>query len=144
MSIDGDLRKIFRDKLRAGYQWTSIESGLTIQGIPDAEFCSKGVARWVEFKKTDAWAVGLSKEQAAWHEIRHLRGGVSFVAIRRRHSGGVRKGKPEDQLWLFRGEWARVLRNDGLRSAAQPLIICDGGPERWDWDTISQHLLDTK
>lgn len=141
MSIDGGLRPIFRDKLRSGFQWTSIESGLTIQGIPDAEFCCRGISRWVEFKKTDAWAVGLSKEQGSWHQVRHLRGGVSFVAVRRVHSGGVRKGAPVDELWLFRGEHAQTLRKEGLRGSAKPLLVLGGGPEGWNWQTVEEALL---
>ena len=140
MSIDGGLRPMFRDKLRRGFQWTSVESGSTIQGIPDSEFCSGGVSRWVEYKVTDAWAVGLSKEQSSWHEVRHLRGGVSFVAVRRRHSGGPRKGPAVDELWLYRGEFARELRKLGLKAPVTPEGVWEGGPERWDWEAVASLL----
>lgn len=141
MSIDGGLRPIFRTRLKAGFQWTSIESGLTVQGIPDSEFCCQGVSRWVEYKLTDAWAVGLSPEQSAWHTARHMRGGVSFIAVRRRHGGGPRRGPPVDELWLYRGQYATDLRKLGLRGGLPCEGIWEGGPEAWDWDAVRAALL---
>lgn len=141
MSIDGGLRPLFRTHLRAGFQWTSIESGGTVQGIPDSEFCAGGVSRWVEFKKTNAWSVGLSKEQASWHRVRALRGGVSFVAVRRLTVAGVRKGEAVDELWLYRGEHAQDLKDLGLRGGVPCLGIWSGGPSGWNWSDVRNLLL---
>lgn len=140
MADDGGLRPMFRDRLRAGFQWTSVESGMTGGGIPDAEFCAEGVARWIEYKQTSGWTCPLKKEQSAWHAVRALRGGVSFVATRRWHAGGPRKGAAVDELWIHRGSDAPALRKEGLRSA-EPLGVWCGGPAAWDWAAVRAVLL---
>lgn len=139
MSTDGGLRPLFHSRLKSGFHWQAIETGGTGRGIPDSNFCCGGVERWVEFKVTDAWAVGLSPEQVAWHTERQARGGVTFVAVRRKHDGGVRKGSAVDELWLYSGRDARRVRADGLRVA--PIAVFEGGPGVWDWERIRRILL---
>lgn len=140
--IDGGLRKIFHDRLRAGFHWQAIESGLTGLGIPDSNFCCGGVEGWVEMKATSGWAVEFRLEQPSWHRTRIARGGRTFVAVRRAHGGGVRRGDPVDQLWLCRGVWAQTLSREGLRC---PEIVWEGvwsgGPARWGWDEVRAALL---
>lgn len=141
MAIDGGLRPLFHNNLRRGFQWTAVESGGTILGIPDSEFCSGGLSRWVEYKQTSAWSVGIRKEQASWHQVRHMRGGTSFIAVRRQAAEGVRRGAAADELWLFLGEHAQELKNVGLRGGVPCLGIWGGGPSAWDWDAVRGHLL---
>ncbi len=139
MSIDGGLRPLFRTKLRRGFQWQSIETGGTGLGIPDSNFCSEGVERWVEFKQTEAWAVPLSPEQVGWHKTRHARRGLTLIATRRWHDGGPRKGAPVDELWIHTGEHVSTLYENGLKSA--PAVgIWHGGPEAWDWEAVGDAL----
>lgn len=148
MSVDDGLRKIFRDQLRAGVQWTSIETGGTGQGIPDSEFCAAGGAQgWVEFKWTDGWAVTLEAEQIAWHTVRALRGGRSFIAVRRHTTAGPRKGKAVDELWLLPGWAAKDVKVGGLKWALEHadmgLLLgrWAGGPARWDWAAVRRLLV---
>ncbi len=144
--IDGGLRGLFRHNLRRGWHWQSIETGGTGRGVPDSNFCrtpsgsAVAVERWVEFKQTTAWAVTLSPEQASWHTVRQKRGGISFVAVRRQHDGGPRKGVAQDQLWLCAGIAARELKRDGLRCGVGILGCWDGGPSQWDWEQIGEIL----
>jgi hypothetical protein len=138
MKIDGGLRKLFHTKLREGFHWQAIETGGTGKGIPDSNFCCDGIDRWVEFKYTDAFAVGLEVEQIGWHLERAARGGVTFVAVRRVHEGGVRKGDPVDELYLYQGRDVRVIKSEGLRH--QPLYLGRGGPAAWDWQRVRRIL----
>lgn len=130
---------MFHTNLKAGFHWQAIETGGTGKGIPDSNFCCGGLDRWVEFKLTDAWAVGLTPEQVGWHSERAARGGVSFIAVRRYHEGGPRKGAGVDELWMYPGKSARVVRADGLR--VQPIVCMEGGPAKWDWDRVRRILL---
>lgn len=141
MSVDDGLRSQFRTNLRRGFHWNSIETGGTGKGIPDSEFCCESIARWIEFKWTDGWAVTLLPEQVAWHVSRAERGGTSFVAVRRHHDGGVRKGPPQDELWLYHGKWAVELKAGGLRAGVPCLGVWEGGPARWDWPAVRRVLL---
>lgn len=142
MSIDGGLRPLFHDRLRAGFHWQAVESGGTASGIPDTNFCCDGIEGWVEMKQTSAWAVGLTAEQASWHRTRRERGGRTFVAVRRHHSGGPRLGVPVDELWLCSGRWAGLLRSSGLRCTDIVWLgVWSGGPARWDWDAVRAALL---
>lgn len=141
MSIDGNLRPIFRDKLRDGFHWQSIETGGTGRGIPDSNFCCDGVEGWVEFKSTEAWSVDLSPEQCGWHLSRQRHGGRTFVAVRRRHEGGPRKGEGVDELWLYSGKWVRELLTNGLKCTVRPVGVWSGGPARWRWEEIRLGLI---
>jgi len=40
VSSDGNLRPIFREHLRVGFDWTSVETGSTILGVPDSNYCA--------------------------------------------------------------------------------------------------------
>jgi hypothetical protein len=141
LSDDGNLRVLFREHLRVGFHWQSIETGAIGVGTPDSNFCCAGVERWVEYKQTEGWACTLRTEQIGWHVRRHMVGGVSFVATRRWHDGGPRRGAAVDELWLHLGRWARELKVGGLRGA-DPLAVYTGGPSQWDWDDIRRRLTD--
>lgn len=142
MATDGGLRPLFHDRLRSGIMWQAIETGGTGRGIPDSYFCGQGVGcGWVEMKQTAAWNVGLSPEQCGWHRAHSLRGGRSWIAVRRTHSGGPRRGSAVDELWLCRGEWAPLLREGGLR--CESIVwegVWSGGPVRWDWEAVRKTL----
>src|ERR1700676_224720 len=134
MSVDDGLRALFRSHLPTLFM-QSIETGGTGQGIPDTHYIRAGISGWIEYKKTDAWAVPLEAEQVAWIS-RYVRyGGRAYVAVRRRHAGGPRKGAPTDELHIYHGRDSPRLRAVGLR-ADGPLLRADGGPARWPWPTI--------
>lgn len=141
--IDGGLRRIIMDNLyRVHCQ--PVETGLISMGVPDLNFCADGVEGWIECKQTEGWAVTLEPEQISWLTRRARNGGRVFVAVRRWHTGGPRKGPPVDELWLLRGEYAPDLRSLGLQwtlSTRGPLL---GRWSRgqWDWDDF-RHLLIT-
>jgi len=138
--IDGGLRKLFRKHLPR-FDWTTIESGLTGQGIPDSNFCFDGVEGWIEFKKTTAWAVEMRKEQVAWLERRNRARGRTFIAVRRYRRKGPRTVAC-DELWLFPGTAARALFKNGLMDNQNPpLGVLNGGPAKWDWHFVSKALL---
>lgn len=115
---------------------TTVESGGTEQGIPDLEGCYDSVSWWCECKATDAWKFEVSAFQASWHLRRARVGGLSYFAIRKRHDGGPRLGKPVDELWLYEGRHAADLKEKGLRCDAKPLGRWGGGPAKWDWDAV--------
>jgi hypothetical protein len=132
MAIDGGLRALFRKHL-ANFMWTSIESGMTQRGIPDANYCCSGVEGWVEYKLTKGWTVGLRPEQIAWHLQRRRMGGRSFIAVRRMN-------KTDDELWLYQGAHAKWLKTGGIKAIC-PEMTAYGGPGAWDWGRIRQTLL---
>lgn len=141
--IDGGLRPLFHDRLRAGFHWQAIETGGTGQGIPDSNFCCATGEGWVEYKWTDGWDVRLKPEQVAWHVKRWLRGGRTWIAVRRQAAAGPRRGAAVDELWMFEGRWARELRAGGLRSNAAPLLgRWSGGPALWDWAAVRRLLAE--
>lgn len=141
MSVDDGLRAIFRENIR-GCHWQSIESPLTGSGCPDSNFCMEGVERFVEYKATDTWTVSFRPMQVGWHLARHHHGGVSFIAVRRRHAGGPRKGPAQDQLYLFLGKDAEMLRDHGLTPAGPSALgVWNGGKGKWDWDRVRALLI---
>lgn len=140
---DGNLRPIFREKLRVGFHWQSIETGGTGRGVPDSNYCCAGVEGWVEFKRTSGWDVPLRPEQVGWLVRRHMAGGRVFVAVRRQHRGGPRLGDPVDELWLLRGGSARELVSGGLRSGVGVVGVWSGGPARWGWEAVREALVRT-
>ncbi len=143
MSDDGGLRSLFRERLRVGFHWQSIETGAMGPGTPDSNFCSSGVERWIEYKQTSGWTPSFRTEQPGWHVRRHLAGGVTFIATRRWHDGGPRKGDAADELWIHRGMWVRELKTGGLGNAPS-LGAWAGGPAQWDWDEIRRILVMTE
>lgn len=142
MSSDGGLRPMFRDHLRVGFHWQSLELGLVGAGCPDSCFGQRlwepFCEGWVEFKQTNAWAVTLRPEQIGWLVQRSRHGGRCFVAVRRWRDTGE-DGLAVDELWLHDGRWARELRAGGLR-AVEPLLHERGGPRNWDWDEVARLL----
>jgi hypothetical protein len=141
MAQDGKLRPIFRQNLPFIF-WTSIETGMTMKGVPDSFAIKSSCAFWVEYKKTEANAVDLDPKQVAWHD-RYLRcGGISFIAVRQQCSAGPRR-PARDGLFLFRGADVKKLKAEGLRGA-KPIGQWDGGPAKWDWKRIEILLLATK
>lgn len=136
--IDGGLRGEFRRKLRDGWHWQSIEN-LVGLGVPDSNYCTAGIEGWVEFKKTDGWACTLRPEQVGWIKTRIIRGGRVYIATRRKHEGGPRKGGPVDELWIHDGVHAADIKRDGLRSV-NPVYHGQGGSANWDWDEIAMVL----
>ena len=132
MSIDDGLRPLICRNLRT-VDWQSIESGLTGLGIPDLNGCVDGHEFWVECKATSAWAVAIDTEQIMWAERRIRHGGRVFLAVRRRHDGGPRKGPAVDELWFFWGGHTRHVAQYGLdnrythpsRPVFSPLMVED-------------------
>jgi hypothetical protein len=131
MKIDGGLRPMFRDRFPE-WHWTSIET-VTVNGVPDAEFCFDGAQGWCEYKFTSGWTVALRPEQIGWNARRARAGGRSFIVVRRTN------GK-EDELYLFRGADAAHLKATGIRGVT-PVLRTSGGPAQWNWEMVSNVLL---
>lgn len=138
---------MFHTRLKRGFHWQAVETGGTGLGIPDSNYCTLvgpgegvGVEGWVEFKQTDAWAVGLRIEQISWHKSRWRYGGLTHIATRRHHSGGPRKGQAVDELWIHQGRWVSELNRDGLKSDVPVAGVWSGGPANWDWDAVKSIL----
>jgi hypothetical protein len=137
--MDGGLRRIFRANLPE-FHWTSIESSGTGGGIPDANYCATGIEGWIEYKKTAASKVIFQPAQIGWLEQRTRAGGRTFIAVRRKCHAGPRR-EAVDELWLFRGADARVLRQEGLTGAAAHQIgRWSHGPNKWVWTKIGDIL----
>jgi hypothetical protein len=133
---DGGLRGIIRTHL-PWWQWNSIETGMTEQGVPDMEGAHKGHVIWIENKKSDAWAVQVEIAQIGWHLRRAAEGGKSFIAVRRMNTTKVGS---VDELWLMRGDEIRNLNKHGLQGVGSRIVFDDFGPEKWDWKTIDKYL----
>lgn len=144
MSVDDGLRPIFRSYLiPLGFDMQSVETGGTGRGIPDTNYCTGGLEGWIEFKATSGWSVDLSPEQIGWIERRVRHGGRVWIAVRRRHEGGARRGGAVDELYLLPGKFVRDARLNGLRGAnLGPHLMgpFEDGPSRWDWDTVAEAL----
>jgi hypothetical protein len=129
---DGDLRHIFRDKLRS-YQWTSVETAGTASGVPDSEFCSPfGVQGWIEFKQTKIFHVSFRPFQVAWLMRRYRNGGNAWIAVRRIPS--AKKYNGADELWFMRADQAQALYEGGLESVSA--WMWEGGPSNWNFQEI--------
>jgi hypothetical protein len=131
MKIDGGLRPMFRDRFPS-WHWTSIET-LTVNGVPDAEFCFDASQGWIEYKFTSGYQVGLRPEQIGWALRRARAGGRSFVAVRR-------TADKVDELYIFAGADAARLKLLGLK-VVEPLGRFAGGPPAWNWERVSDLLL---
>ncbi len=130
---DGGLRSIFRNRLKQ-YQWTSIETAGTASGVPDSEFCTpNGVQGWVEYKKTDIFAVGIDSFQVAWHMRRCRYGGKSWIAVRRVPK--AKKWEGMDELWLMFGDQAEALYRNGLVGVSA--WCWSGGESNWNFDEVN-------
>jgi hypothetical protein len=131
MKTDGGLRPMFRDRFPE-WQWTSIET-MTVNGVPDAEFCYNGSQAWCEYKFTTGWQIALRPEQIGWNARRARAGGRSFIIVRRTSA-------PVDDLYIFPGAEAARLKAVGLRGVT-PALQTSGGPARWNWEMVSNALL---
>jgi hypothetical protein len=142
VSVDGGLRRAFREHLRAGWMWTSVETGGTGRGVPDSHYASGGATGWVEFKtESSLGCVGLRPEQVAWLAGYARHGGRAWVAVRLVHGGGPRKGAAADELWLLDGRWAREVRRAGLTAGAPGVAgRWVGGPAGWCWPAVGAVL----
>ena len=147
MSTDGGLRQLVRKNI-PDLHWQSVETGGTGRGIPDDNFCGDSIEGWAEHKVTATMAVDLRPEQVGWIERRRRAGGRVFIFVRRTHAGGVRKGPPVDDLWLFPGDAARALLQrglphyPGLDDGDRPTLIwATNGPAAWPWAKIRNILL---
>ena len=134
--IDGGLRKLFRDRITSA-MWVSVETGMTAQGVPDANYCFPGgVEGWVEYKQTKAHAVTFRPAQVGWLLRRERFGGRAFVAVRQTWAG-------EDNLWLLVGTAARELADGAtLRSLPASFVrgFWAGGPGKWRLDLVEAEL----
>lgn len=135
--IDGGLRKLFRDNLPQA-QWTSIETGGTGLGVPDAEYCFYPNRQgWIEFKQTAATAVKIAPEQVSWLERRVRCGGKCWLIVRKKCPAGLKR-KAVDELWIYPGSKARAVLLNGL--GTPPIDQYEGGPARWNWLLIAERL----
>jgi hypothetical protein len=136
MGKDGDLRFLFRNKLR-DFQWTSVETAGTMSGVPDSEFCTpNGNQGWIEFKRTSIFHVQVKTFQVSWLMRRCRYGGNAWIAVRRVPSSKKEHGV--DQLWLMRGDQAQALFDHGLEYV---YATCwEGGPSNWNYGEISNIL----
>lgn len=130
MSLDGGLRKIFRERL-PGVDFVSVETSRSERGVPDTNYCVAGVEGWMEFKKVRGRRVRISPEQVGWAERRMRRGGKVLLAAR-----------DEGALWIFSGLSLRELRGQRLDDVPS-LALWEGGPSRWDWDEVLAILMTT-
>lgn len=132
---DDGLRAIIHTGLPAVH-WQAIETGLLARGVPDSNGCHGGVEFWVECKATEHWAVELQPEQVGWLTRRARAGGRVFVAVRRRFVATTRRSAA-DELWLMRGEYARELKDEGLRCDPRAVLgSWPGGPRAWCWPEV--------
>lgn len=142
-SDDGGLRGLFRSHLRQHADMQAVETGLIAAGVPDLNYCASGAEGWIEMKQTDGWAVTLRPEQVGWLCRRARAGGRVFVAVRRWHDGGPRRGPAADELWLLAGRFAPDLKTMGLEwASSSPALLgrWHGGPARWDWLAVLRAL----
>lgn len=135
MKLDGGLYDQFKKHLHPGIDWQRIETGGTGRGIPDVNFCYAGVEGWIENKKTSKWSANLRPEQVGWIDRRSRCGGRVWIAVRRLHEGGVRKGSAGDELWLIPGRLVIKLHEEGLHKVG--IRPYEGGPSNWDWYSVA-------
>lgn len=127
--MDGNLRKMVREALPS-WHWQSIESGGTGSGIPDTNFCTRGIEGWLEFKKALGWKVGLSPPQVAWLLRRWRAGGYCLVMVRQVRQGG-------DALYLYSGDQAGALVEGGLRHTP-PM---GQWVQPWPWPAVGDAIV---
>lgn len=126
---DGGLRSVFKEHLKS-WQFTPIETGAIVSGVPDAEYCAPGgISGWIEFKYISTGkgtAIGLRPAQVSWIDRRARLGGRAFIAIQRK-----------DELFLYSGIGVKELKRHGL---ASQLGLLYHGVGKWDWDEIRINL----
>ena len=136
---DGNLRQLFQ-KYLPEFHWQGVETFSTGQGVPDMNGCVYGIELWVENKLTSGWKVNFEMGQVAWAERRVRAGGRVFLAVRRKAPAGPKRGDAVDELWLFHGSQMRAVAEQGLKDQ-QPRRLETGGPARWNWPAIKDHLI---
>lgn len=127
------MRAVFKEHLKS-WQFTPIETGAIVSGVPDAEYCAPGgVSGWIEFKYISTSkgtavnkAVGLRPAQVSWIDRRARLGGRAFIAIQRK-----------DELFLYSGVGVKELKRHGL---ASQLGLLYHGAGKWDWEAIRDAL----
>lgn len=145
--IDGGLAEKFREHL-PDFHWQRVETGSIGSGVPDTNYCvlthkklGVGAEGWIEFKITDTNLVPFRPLQPAWLERRGRAGGRVYVAVRKKHDGGPRKGPPVDEMWLLDGRMALRIKTHGLDVEEEYVLARFwGGAKGWNWDTIRRIL----
>lgn len=140
---DDGLRALLRRHLPPPeWEWTPVETGATVSGVPDSHWChrTRHLSGWVEHKATDGWAVEVRPHQVGWAR-RHAAAGVRVVfAVRARGVGS--SGGAGDSLWLVRGSAAPELQELGLRLPEWAVLgVWRGTPRSWDWGAVARILL---
>lgn len=145
MPTDGGLRQLFRKHIPEAH-WQAVESWSTGQGVPDMNYCLEGCDGWIENKSTEAWALAhpLSPEQVAWMERRHRAGGRVLLAVRRKHSGGPRRGASVDELYIFGPNALRVIAETNSIKDIEFLMRCGDGPAKWWWNAVKVLMMKEK
>lgn len=151
--VDNGLRPLFRKHVPRPCHWQSVETGQIARGVPDSNFCADGVEGWIEMKATRGMSVHMRPEQIGWLLTRARHGGRTFVAVRRHVIAGTRRNAA-DELWLFDGAAAEMLKTGGMATtAAAPSGSVPysrgrllrgrwlGGPARWDWPAVRLAML---
>lgn len=136
--IDGGLRALFHKHLPE-FDWAAIETGPTTPGVPDTNAAGQGVEFWIEMKRTASHRVQFRPFQVPWINRRVRAGGRVWVAIRRLHEGGVRRGPPVDELWLISGRYIIELDAHGIRGVLRTYHWV-GGPSKWGWAEVQEIL----
>jgi hypothetical protein len=117
--------------------WVSVETGGTMGGVPDSNYCFPGgFEGWVEGKLTHTWKVNLRPSQIGWLSRRSRRGGRCFVFVRRVNRG-------DDELWAIWGSDVEEFSRSGasLEKFSPIAGLWKGGPSRWNWAEIKALLL---
>lgn len=125
---DGNLRKLFRKHLPEVF-WTSIESRLTQQGIPDLHGVHESKTFWIENKKARGNTVRFQPFQLGWLHRYHRAGGACFIAIRQ-----------DASLWLAPGSMAGALAAQGVACLPARACLGAGGPSGWRWAAVLRAL----
>jgi hypothetical protein len=150
MTIDGDLRALFRRYLPKadGWRWTPVETGGTVSGVADSFYAHETTrtSGWVEFKKTDGWVVKFRPHQVAW--LTTYAGGCGVpCTIATRGLGLGSGGGAGDSLWVAAGSCARLLEEGGLRALeGSPALLGRwlGPPRAWDWTEVGRILTSSR
>jgi hypothetical protein len=139
---DDGLRRIVQDKIPRAH-WQPIETGGIAPGVPDLNGVLAGTESWVECKATDTMRIKFEPGQIPWIDRRTRAGGRVWIAIRRRHEGGLRRGPAVDQLWLYPGyvvkELASLTLDDPLISMSGSMW--EGGPSGWNWTRVEARIF---
>lgn len=130
---DGGLGALFRKM--TDFDWTIVETGGTTPGVSDHNYCIDGVEGWVEMKQTRTYRVNFEQFQPQWIHRRVRHGGNVWIAVRRWHDGGPRRGDPVDQLWMFAGRDVLELADNGM-SLDIAAGMWGGGPHAWGWRAV--------